>query len=90
MAQVKLSGNPVKTSGNLPAVGSQAPDFKLTNTDMADVALEQFKGKKVVLNVFMSIDTGTCAASVRRFNSELAALDNTAANPSTGWSCWPG
>jgi len=78
MAQVKLSGNPVNTSGDLPPVGSKAPDFKLTGTDMVDVNLDQFKGKKVVLNVFMSIDTGTCAASVRRFNSELAARENTA------------
>jgi len=77
MAQVKLKGNPVQTSGDLPAVGNMAPDFKLTGTDLGDVSLEQFKGKKVVLNIFMSLDTSTCAASVRRFNSELAGQDDT-------------
>ena len=78
MAQVKLKGNPVQTSGNLPVVGSAAPDFKLTGTDMRDVSLEKFKGKKVVLNIFMSLDTSTCAASVRRFNSEVVDHDDTA------------
>lgn len=73
----KGDGKPINTSGNLPPIGSQAPDFELTGTDMVDVTLAQYKGKKVVLNIFMSIDTGTCAASVRRFNSELAALENT-------------
>ena len=77
MAQVKLKGNPVQTSGDLPAVGSVAPDFKLTGTDLGDVSLKKFKGKRVVLNVFMSLDTSTCAASVRRFNSELAGQDDT-------------
>lgn len=78
MAQVKLKGNPVQTSGDLPAVGNPAPNFKLTGTDLTDVSLEQFKGKKLVLNIFMSLDTSTCAASVRRFNSELAGHDDTA------------
>ena len=77
MAQVKLKGNPVQTSGELPAVGSMAPDFKLTGTDLSDVSLVQFKGKKVVLNIFMSLDTSTCAASVRRFNTELAGREDT-------------
>lgn len=77
MAQVKLKGNPVQTSGELPAIGSVAPDFRLTGTDMADVSLTQFRGKKVVLNIFMSLDTSTCAASVRRFNTELAGRGNT-------------
>jgi len=76
MAQVKLKGNPVQTSGELPAVGSMAPDFKLTGTDLGDMSLEQFKGKRVVLNMFMSVDTGPCAASVRRFNTELAGRAN--------------
>jgi len=78
MAQVKLKGNPVQTSGELPAVGSMAPDFKLTGTDLGDMSLEQFKGKRVVLNIFMSLDTSTCATSVRRFNSELAGQKDTA------------
>lgn len=77
MAQVKLKGNPVHTSGDLPAVGSTAPDFTLTGTDLSDVSLSQFKGKKVVLNIFPSVDTGPCSASVRRFNSELAGRENT-------------
>jgi len=77
MAQVKLKGNPVQTSGTLPAVGSTAPDFRLTGTDLKDVSLSQFKGKKVVFNIFMSLDTSTCAASVRRFNSELADREDT-------------
>lgn len=77
MAQVKLKGNPVQTSGELPAVGSMAPDFKLTGTNLGDVSLEQYKGKRVVMNVFMSLDTSTCAASVRRFNSELAGQEDT-------------
>ena len=76
MAQVKLKGNPVKTSGELPALGCEAPDFTLTGTDLADVSLTQFRGKRVVLNMFMSIDTGPCAASVRRFNEELAGRKN--------------
>lgn len=78
MAQVKLKGNPVKTSGNLPALGSKAPQFRLTGTDLADVSLDAFEGKKVVLNVFMSLDTSTCATSVRRFNKELADRGDTA------------
>lgn len=77
MAQVKLKGNPVKTSGELPALGCEAPDFTLTGTDLADVSLAQFRGKRVVLNMFMSVDTGPCAASVRRFNEELAGRNNT-------------
>jgi thiol peroxidase len=77
MAQVLFKGNPVNTAGQLPAVGSQAPSFRLTKTDLSDVSIEDFKGKKVVLNIFHSIDTGTCAASVRRFNQEAAGLDNT-------------
>ena len=77
MAQVKLKGNPVKTSGELPALGSEAPDFTLTGTDLVDVSLTHFRGKRVVLNMFMSVDTGPCAASVRRFNEELAGRKNT-------------
>lgn len=77
MAQVQFKGNPVHTAGDLPAVGSKAPSFRLTKTDLSDVGIEDFKGKRVVLNIFHSIDTGTCAASVRRFNQEAAGLNNT-------------
>lgn len=77
MATITLRGNPIHTSGDLPAVGSAAPAFKLTNTDLADVGLDGFGGKAVVLNIFPSIDTPTCATSVRRFNGELAALNDT-------------
>ena len=61
----------------LPSVGSQAPDFELTGTDLSRANLADFKGSKVVLNIFPSIDTGTCAASVRQFNKEAAELENT-------------
>lgn len=74
MAKITLKGNPVNTSGDLPAVGAKAPDFKLTGIDLADVGLGNFAGKTVVLNIFPSIDTPTCAASVRRFNAEVDKL----------------
>jgi thiol peroxidase len=77
MAEILFKGNPVHTTGKLPAVGSNAGDFKLTTTNLSDISLKDFAGKKVVLNIFPSIDTGTCAASVRRFNKELAAVENT-------------
>lgn len=77
MAQVTLKGNAVSTSGDLPSTGSAAPDFKLVKTDLSEVSLSDFKGKKVVLNIFPSIDTGTCATSVREFNKKASELDNT-------------
>ena len=77
MAKITLKGNPVNTIGELPAVGSQAPDFKLTATDLSVKSLGDFKGSKVVLNIFPSLDTPTCAASVRRFNELATGLDNT-------------
>lgn len=77
MAKTAFQGSPVNTVGNLPAVGSQAPDFKLVKGDLTDISLSSLKGKKVVLNIFPSIDTGVCAASVRRFNKEASALVNT-------------
>jgi thioredoxin-dependent peroxiredoxin len=77
MATVTLKGNPVNTSGDLPSAGTAAPDFKLTRTDLSHATLGEFRGQKVVLNIFPSVDTGTCSASVRRFNSELADLENT-------------
>jgi thiol peroxidase len=77
MAKITLKGNPVQTIGELPAVGSKAPDFTLVKADLSDVRLAEFKGKKVILNIFPSLDTATCAMSVRRFNTEAAALEDT-------------
>ena len=77
MATTAFEGSPVTTSGELPAVGAAAPDFTLTGTDLSDVKLSDFAGKRVVLNVFPSVDTGVCAASVRKFNEIAAGLDNT-------------
>ena len=77
MAEITLKGNPIHTVGELPAVGSQAPDFVLTGKDLSDVKLSDMKGKKVVLNIFVSLDTDICANSVRRFNAEAQARDNT-------------
>ena len=77
MATTKLGDNEVHTNGDLPSVGSHAPDFVLTKNDLsAFTSLEQ-KGKRVILNIFPSIDTGVCATSVRKFNQEAAKLDNT-------------
>ena len=78
MAQVAFKGKPVKTAGALPAVGTKAPAFTLTGGDLSDVSLAKYAGKKVVLNIFPSIDTPVCAASVRRFNAEASALGDTA------------
>lgn len=77
MATVTLKGNPIKTSGELPKVGSKAPDFTLTATDLSSKSLSDFAGSKLVLNIFPSVDTGTCAQSVRQFNQEASELENT-------------
>jgi thiol peroxidase len=77
MAQITLKGNPINTIGELPAVGSKAPAFTLVKDDLSIKTLADYKGQKVVLNIFPSLDTGTCAASVRRFNAEASKLDNT-------------
>lgn len=77
MAETKFKGAPVHTSGDLPEVGAQAPDFTVTGADLSDVSLGDFAGRRLVLNVFPSIDTGTCAMSVRKFNELAAGLDNT-------------
>jgi thiol peroxidase len=77
MAEITLRGNKINTVGNLPSVGNNAPDFKLTKIDLSDVSLNDFKGKKVILNIFPSIDTPVCSASVRKFNEGLSKLDNT-------------
>ena len=68
----------VTLNGQLPAVGSIAPNFAATKADLSDVHLEDWRGQRVVLNIFPSVDTGVCAATVRRFNAEAAALENTA------------
>ncbi|QQZ29511.1 thiol peroxidase [Thiothrix subterranea] len=72
MATITLQGNPIDTCGELPAVGSAAPAFTLTKTDLSDVTLQDFAGKTVILNIYPSVDTGVCAASTRKFN-ELAS-----------------
>ncbi|NHF59809.1 thiol peroxidase [Flavobacteriaceae bacterium TP-CH-4] len=77
MATVTLKGTQIHTMGELPSKGSDAPDFQLTKSDLSDATLSDYRGKKVVLNIFPSIDTGTCAQSVRQFNKEAAGLDNT-------------
>ena len=77
MASITLGGNPVHTNGELPAIGSKAIDFSLVKTDLGTATLADFAGSKVVLNIFPSVDTGTCAASVRKFNEKASALVNT-------------
>lgn len=77
MASVTFKGSPVKINGNLPEVGSQAPDFKLVGSGLNEISLSDYKGKKVVLNIFPSIDTGVCASSVRNFNKWASKNENT-------------
>ena len=77
MATVTLKGNAINTKGELPKVGSQAPDFELAAVDLSNKKLSDYKGSKVIMNIFHSIDTGTCAASVRQFNLEASELENT-------------
>ncbi|MFT6717061.1 MAG: thiol peroxidase [Saprospiraceae bacterium] len=77
MATITLKGNPINTIGELPAVGSKLPNFNLVKNDLSAYSSEELSGKKVVLNIFPSIDTGTCAASTRFFNKEAAELNNT-------------
>lgn len=77
MAQVTLRGNPVQVEGELPQTGSKAPDFTLTAGDLSDVTLATFAGKRKVLNIFPSVDTPTCATSVRTFNAQADKVTNT-------------
>ncbi len=77
MSQITFKGNPVQTEGTLPSVGSNAPAFKLVNTELKEITLNDFKGKRVVLNIFPSIDTGICAASARKFNELASSMENT-------------
>lgn len=76
MATITLKGHPVQTNGDLPAKGSAAPGFRLVNAELKDVSLHDFAGKKKILNIFPSIDTPTCAMSVRQFNQRAAASHN--------------
>ncbi len=77
MSQVTLGGNPVNTAGDLPSVGSSAPAFSLTSSDLAEVTNESLLGQRVVLNIFPSVDTPTCASSVRTFNERAGEAANT-------------
>ena len=77
MAQITFKGTPVETVGSLPAKGSEAPFFCLVKTDLSEAGPADFASKRVVLNIFPSLDTPVCATSVRRFNQEAASLDNT-------------
>lgn len=77
MAKIALKGNPVQTIGELPKVGEKAKDFVLIKDDLSRVSLSDFKGEKLILNIFPSIDTGTCAQSVREFNKKAASLNQT-------------
>jgi len=77
MATVTLHGNPIEVAGTLPAVGSECTGFHLVGADLKDVSLHDFAGKKKLLNIFPSVDTPTCAISVRQFNSRASKLDNT-------------
>lgn len=77
MAKITFKGATVNTAGTLPALGQQAHNFELTAGDLSSKQLKDFEGKQVILNIFPSIDTGTCAMSVRKFNEEAAGLANT-------------
>lgn len=77
MAKITLKGNEINTSGTLPEVGSKATNFNLVATDLSTKTLDDFSGKNLILNIFPSVDTGTCAASVRNFNKKASELENT-------------
>ncbi len=77
MANITLSNNPTKTLGNLPKIGEAAKDFLLIGNDLQDITLNDFKGVRVVMNIFPSIETGVCASSVRNFNAKATSLSNT-------------
>ena len=77
MATITLGGNKIETSGELPQKGDKVPDFKLTAQDLSTKTLSDYKGKRVILNIFPSIDTNVCATSVRKFNEKATGLKNT-------------
>ncbi len=76
MSTITFKGTEVHTAGTIPAIGSIAPDFRAAKTDLSTTTLKEFAGKKILLNIFPSIDTGICAASARRFNKDAATLTN--------------
>lgn len=77
MAKLTLGGTPVETSGELPKIGHKAPNFKLTASDLSSKTLKDYTGKNVILNIFPSVDTNTCATSARKFNEAVNDMDNT-------------
>jgi thioredoxin-dependent peroxiredoxin len=77
MAKITLKGNPINTIGELPKVGEMAKNFTLVKSDLSKASLSDFKGSRIVLNIFPSLDTSTCAASVRYFNKAAGELKNT-------------
>lgn len=77
MATVTFKGTPIQTCGDLPSLGNSAPDFSLVTQDLSETSQKDYAGKKLILNIFPSIDTGVCATSVRQFNEKAAGLDNT-------------
>lgn len=77
MAKITLQGTPINTCGELPQSGSVAPDFTLIKTDLSEIRLSDIKGKRIILNIFPSIDTPVCATSVRKFNEAAAKIENT-------------
>lgn len=77
MATITLKGNPFQTIGQLPAVGTKAPNFTLRAVGLSNISLADYAGSKIILNIFPSVDTGTCATSVRTFNKSASELDNT-------------
>lgn len=76
MAEITLKGNPIHTNGDLPAVGSVAPDFRLTTKDLNDVGLDDFAGKRKIVSIVPSLDTGVCAESTKKFNELVASRDD--------------
>lgn len=79
MAEITLAGNPIHTNGELPVVGSSAPDFQLVTADLADVSLADYTGKKKLLNIVPSLDTDVCATSTRKFNQAIESKENAVA-----------
>lgn len=77
MSTVTLKGNPIQVGGEFPKVGGDAPGFRLVTKDLGDSALHDYAGKNKILNIFPSVDTSTCATSVRKFNERAAKLDDT-------------
>lgn len=77
MAKITLKGNTIQTVGNLPEVGTVLPEITFVSGELKEQSIADFKGKRKIINIFPSVDTGVCAASVRKFNEEVGALENT-------------